>query len=754
MAGMDLSCSRQATDGQIIGDVVRRRLLALSRGITPEDLDLLTLGYLRDLGAHDEVEAQDTLAVEDPPVVVNRVEKRRGPKARPAPDPEALRAALLGRPTERWGAENSASDLDDDALIFRLCYVALHKQRLSGRDLDLQEEFCERRGLNYPALTSARSSFLGRGLPDALRPRLGVNRSRIRREIVAVLLLCSARRKTGATLSVLEWAMLLFASKSAISEHLSWLEERGFLIVVPRYVPATHIAMPVEHRTNFYTLGPQLLALRELWDRPHHQNAAKAEASVALQVQRRRHKFRILRGRHVPQAYITPEEWLQTKAGSDVSALVQDELQRCRQAHLAAKGADATREAAAQLMAGCSGGDVIRAMLDVRARIDEEINNVRLVFPLEQLRGLLAEHDAAVRLVDDENLPDDRTDRTAFADEIAAAVDDHLEALGLFDDEGEHVGVEVDEEVAGDVDALEVDGEDAASDVDDAVDVDAADVDAAASDALEVDAADVDDEALAGDAGDVDALEVEVGEDADDAVDVDAADVDAAASDALEVDAADVDDEALAGESVDEALALDEDALDEAGDALALDEALADLDVSNYEIRKPFRPLTGPLGQTVKAPPLFSGERPHAPASRGAADVADPQELGSVAPPQTLVRPWPLGGAPCAQVCRGDDTVPSTVLKQSGRMQPVSKDRLHASEISKPAPLNLQELARAADKAPPREPRQQRLTRSPREAAEVELLRAIAQASAQVKARLRRDGGGGGGGDSDPPESR
>lgn len=399
MAGIDLSCSREATSGQILGDVVRRRLFAASAGnLESCDLEVLASGYLRDLAAHEEVEAQDTLAPEDPPKLEDAPQtRRRGPRKRQV-CPEALRAALLGRPTERWGPLNSASDLDDEALLGRFVFATYHRKRgFTSRDLDLQAEYTERRGLTYPALTSDRSCYQARGCPDVVAPLLGANRSKIRRAIVGVVLYALGRKKTGVTLSVLEWAGLLFCARSTISEHLAWLEDHGFLTVVSRYVPATHCKMPVEHRHNFYTAGPALLAERELWDQPRKITAAKSAAARRLRVFRRRHKWRIVRGRHTPRPYMSPEEWVAAKAADDASALVAEELARRQRAELAARDEEATLTAAARLASGEQGGAVIRDMLAAHEEIAKQQATLRCSLP----RVLLLEHVAACHVLAD-----------------------------------------------------------------------------------------------------------------------------------------------------------------------------------------------------------------------------------------------------------------------------------------------------------------------------------------------------------------
>lgn len=394
MAGIDLSCSREATSGQILGDVVRRRLFAVSSGdVATCDVEVLATGYLRDLAAHEEVEARDTLAPEDPPKVETAPQtRRRGPRKRQL-CPEALRAALLGRPTERWGPTNSASDLDDDALVGRFAFASYHRKRgFTSRDLEVQAEYTERRALTYPALTSDRSSCQARGCPDGVAPELGVNRSRIRRGIVGFVLYALGRKKTGVTLSVLEWAALLFCARSTISEHLAWLEDHGFLTVVSRYVPATHCKMPVEHRHNFYTAGPALLAIRDAWDQPRRPKPAVAKR---LRVFRRRHQWRILRGRHTPRPYLSPEEWVKAKARDDASALVAEELVRAEVVGLAADDDKASRTAAQRLASGERGDVVIRDMLSAHAKTEQRRATLHCGLP----RVLLLEHVAACHLV-------------------------------------------------------------------------------------------------------------------------------------------------------------------------------------------------------------------------------------------------------------------------------------------------------------------------------------------------------------------
>ena len=128
---------------------------------------------------------------------------------------------------------------------------------------------------------------------------------------------------------------------------------------------ATHATTPVEHRANFYTLGPRLLELRHLWDAPRRNtvNDAKRQAAAELRVARRRHKYRMFRGRHVPRPYMTPEEWVREKAAEDVTALVGEELERHRIAGLALEDAAATETAADRLAAGESGGQVLEELL-------------------------------------------------------------------------------------------------------------------------------------------------------------------------------------------------------------------------------------------------------------------------------------------------------------------------------------------------------------------------------------------------------
>jgi len=174
-----------------------------------------------------------------------------------------------GGPPKRWrGNSDAFAEVTSEALAGWIPWVHEHRGRKCGpspEDYAAQREWTRSRSasISYWSRKAAAAYRLPQS-PPAIAELLG--RSKIRHQIVGMIVTANNQGWLGVTGSAPEICALLDCSTGAFWDNIRWLREREVIVAIRRYAPNKEPGgAPVAIASNWYGPGPALLDRSAWW---------------------------------------------------------------------------------------------------------------------------------------------------------------------------------------------------------------------------------------------------------------------------------------------------------------------------------------------------------------------------------------------------------------------------------------------------------------------------------------------------------